>query len=64
MATDDPSEVLLTVKETAGRFQVTIKTVYCWINDGKIAICRTPGGSIRICESVVRNYLTPKPSTH
>lgn len=50
-------ERLLTVPEIAALFHVNPKTVRRWINAGKLAAGRTPGGHYRSRESEVRMLL-------
>lgn len=38
---------LLTTAQVAERFQVTPSTVARWAKDGKLAVVRTPGGTLR-----------------
>jgi excisionase family DNA binding protein len=46
--TDLPDKPTYTVAEIAFGFSVTPRTVYLWVQTGKIKTVRTPGGSIRI----------------
>jgi excisionase family DNA binding protein len=43
-----PQKPLLRVDEVAIYFDVTPRTVYLWITNGKLERVETPGGSIRI----------------
>ncbi len=47
---------MYTVKEFAELMKVSEQTIYNWVNYGKIAFVRTPGGHIRIPREAV-----PKP---
>lgn len=38
---------LLTTAQVADRFRVTPSTVARWAKDGKLAVVRTPGGTLR-----------------
>lgn len=42
----------LTIKEYAARERVTDRTVRNWIAKGAVVVRRTPGGQVRISESV------------
>jgi excisionase family DNA binding protein len=46
--TDLPDKPTYTVTEIAFGFSVSKRTVYLWIETGKVKTVRTPGGSIRI----------------
>lgn len=49
---------LLKAREVAERLQVDVKTVYAWINSGKMAHLRTPTNYIRIPAGEVDRFLT------
>lgn len=52
-------EELLTVKEVAKTLRVHPKSVYRWVETGKIA-CSHAGGSIRFTEEQVETFLAQK----
>jgi excisionase family DNA binding protein len=45
---DLPDKPTYTVTEFAFGFSVSKRTVYLWIQTGKVKTVRTPGGSLRI----------------
>jgi len=50
---------LLTVKETAIRLRVSKRTIFRWINEGKIGAFRTGRRKLVIPESEIINALQP-----
>jgi excisionase family DNA binding protein len=42
------SRVTVTIAQAAERAQVSRRTIYAWLADGKIQFVRTPGGRVRI----------------
>ena len=44
--TETPAE--WNVKQVAQLYQVTVRTVYRWIRQGRVRATRTPGGQIRV----------------
>jgi excisionase family DNA binding protein len=44
---------LLTIYQVAARLQVSRRTVYHWIQKGRLQVTRTPGGAPRIAEEAL-----------
>jgi hypothetical protein len=57
LAVERPGRLVFTVRRTAIVMQVTPQTVYRWIRDGRIDVCHTPGGSIRVFADSLAPYL-------
>lgn len=61
---DLPEKSLLRVDEVARFFRVTPRTVYLWIERGKVQSRETPGGGVRIArESLVLFLSTTRTSS-
>ena len=52
-----PQKDLLRVGEVAQYFDVTVRTVYLWLKEGRLEAIRTPGRSIRIVRESVENHV-------
>lgn len=50
-------EKLYSIQETAEIFGVSKQTVHNWKNQGKIQVTSTPGGELRVKESVIKNIV-------
>ena len=57
--TDLPDRELLRPDEVAAYYFVTTRTVYLWIENGKLVAVPTPGGSIRITRESVLKWKIP-----
>ena len=47
-------EKLYSIQETADIFGVSKQTVHNWKTDGKLEVTATPGGELRVKESVIK----------
>ncbi len=52
-------EELLTAKEVATKLKVHLKSVYRWVENGKLE-CSRAGGAIRFTEEQVKDFLAKK----
>ncbi|OHB72101.1 MAG: hypothetical protein A2W23_08685 [Planctomycetes bacterium RBG_16_43_13] len=52
-----PNKLLFRPDEVAKIIGVTRQTVYNWIQEGKIQVCRTPGGQYRVLRGEVERIL-------
>ena len=55
---DLPQKQLLTPQEVAEFLRVSVRTIYSWVDQGKMEVYRMPGKSIRIRRDVVISILT------
>ena len=46
---------LLTLSQTAERAGVSLRTVYKWLNEGRLEYVRNPGGAVRIYADCLYN---------
>ncbi len=53
-----PQKDLFRVNEVAQYFDVTVRTVYEWLKEGRLEAIRTPGRSIRIVRKSIENHLS------
>ena len=53
-----PQKELLRVDEVADYFSVTPRTVYLWLENGKLEETRTPGNMIRVTKKSVDDWMS------
>lgn len=50
---DQPGTEWVTIAEAAHLLSVSRRTIYNWLQDGKITAVRTPGGSLRVARAAL-----------
>jgi len=52
-----PQKILFRPDETAEIFNVSIRTIYCWVEEGKLEVIRPNKGVMRIFRDSIINLL-------
>ena len=61
---EDSFPEMMTQREVAAAFRVTIRTVWTWVNQGKIKAVRSPGGRSLFYATEVRAILDSREASH
>lgn len=58
-----PERELLTVYQAAERAAVSRRSIYIWMQQGKVEFCRTAGGNVRVfADSLFREGTLTRPT--
>jgi len=61
---EDSFPEMMTQREVAAAFRVTSRTVWAWVNQGKLRAIRSPGGRSLFYATEVRAMLDSREASH